>query len=150
MLDHGLRVGEVALLQVENLNLDCGELSFYRPKVDMTQTHRLSPDTFKAAEDYRKNDASDSGLLLKGSINGGELKGGMTNRAITMRVRTLGKRIGIEDLSAHDCRHYWVTRAARGGTPIDRLMDAGGWASPTMPLRYIKASQIANEGVRLE
>jgi len=30
------------------------------------------------------------------------------------------------------------------------LKDAGGWNSPAMPLRYIEAAKIANEGVRLE
>jgi hypothetical protein len=39
--------------------------------------------------------------------------------------------------------------AARNGTPIDRLQEAGGWASPAMPLRYIEAAAIANEGVKL-
>jgi hypothetical protein len=27
-------------------------------------------------------------------------------------------------------------------------MQAGGWASPAMPARYIKAAEIANEGIR--
>jgi len=53
-------------------------------------------------------------------------------------------------LSAHDCRHTWATLATRSGTPLDRLQDAGGWASPTMPLRYIEVAKIANQGVRLE
>ena len=73
----------------------------------------------------------------------------MTSRAITARVRALGQAIGVEGLSAHDCRHYWATQAARSGTPIDRLQDAGGWASPAMPLRYVEAARIANEGVKL-
>ena len=38
---------------------------------------------------------------------------------------------------------------ARSGTPIDQRQDAGGWASPSMPLRYVEAARIANEGVRL-
>ena len=29
-------------------------------------------------------------------------------------------------------------------------MEAGGWASPAMPMRYVEAARIANEGVRLE
>ena len=36
---------------------------------------------------------------------------------------------GIEGLNAHDLRHTWATCAARNGTPIDRLQDAGGWNS---------------------
>jgi len=64
-------------------------------------------------------------------------------------VRTLGLAISVHGLSARDCRHHWATQAARNGTPIDRLQDAGGWASPAMPLRYVEAARIANEGVRL-
>jgi len=28
-------------------------------------------------------------------------------------------------------------------------MDAGGWASPIMPMRYIQRARVADEGVRL-
>jgi hypothetical protein len=52
----------------------------------------------------------------------------MTARALTARVRDLGAAVGLVGLSAHDLRHYWATRAARSGTPLDRLQDAGGWA----------------------
>ena len=47
---------------------------------------------------------------------------------------------------ARDSGHHWATQAARSGTPIDRLQDAGGWASVAMPLRYVEAARIANEG----
>jgi len=40
------------------------------------------------------------------------------------------------------------TLAARAGTPVDRLQDAGGWNSPVMALRYLEAAAIANTGVR--
>ena len=73
----------------------------------------------------------------------------MSDRAITDRVRALGEEIGIEGLSAHDCRHFWATQAARNGTPVNRLQDAGGWSSPAMPLRYVEAAKVANDGVRL-
>ena len=33
---------------------------------------------------------------------------------------------------------------------VDRLMNAGGWNSPAMPLRYIEASRIANDGIDLD
>jgi hypothetical protein len=53
-------------------------------------------------------------------------------------------------LSAYDCRHYLATQAARNGTAIGRLQNAGGWNSPAMPLRYVESTKIANEGVKLE
>ena len=45
----------------------------------------------------------------------------MTARALTARVHDLGAAVGLVGLSAHDLRHYWATRAARSGTPLDRL-----------------------------
>jgi integrase len=74
----------------------------------------------------------------------------MSARALTTaRVHDLGAAVGLVGLSAHDLRHYWATRAARNGTPLDRLRDAGGWASPAMPLRYVESKKIANQGVLL-
>jgi hypothetical protein len=67
-------------------------------------------------------------------------------RALAKRVELLGCHAGIEGLSAHDARHYWATYEARSKTLTNRLMDAGGWNSLATPLRYIAASQIANEG----
>jgi integrase len=151
LLDHGLRVGELAGLQVTDLALSAGELRFYRPKVDKIQTHKLTPDARRAAHAYiEAGDAPALGPLLRASQKGGALTGaGMTERAITERVRTLGAAVGLVGLSAHDLRHYWATRAARNGTPLDRLQDAGGWSSPAMPLRYVAAAKIANQGVNL-
>jgi integrase len=151
MLDLGLRVGEVAMLDVSNVSLDNHELTFYRPKVNRSQTHNLDVrDLLGAISVYMELDASLVGPLLRASRKDGVLlQAGMSERAITARVQTLGRSIGVEGLSAHDLRHTWATRAARN-TPLDRLMEAGGWSSPAMPLRYIEAARIANEGVRLE
>jgi integrase len=151
LLDHGLRVGELALLTVENFDLPAGELRFYRPKVNMVQTHRLTPDSLAAARAYLQQDAPTEGRIWRGSRKGNHgLTGqGMSARALTGRVTTLGAGLGIVELSAHDCRHYWATQAARNGTPLDRLQDAGGWSSLAMPARYIERAKIANQGVRL-
>jgi len=32
----------------------------------------------------------------------------MSDRAITGRVCFLGKKLGLDGLSAHDCRHFWA------------------------------------------
>jgi integrase len=55
LLDHGLRVGEVAALKVGNFDLKAGELRFYRPKVDKEQTHKLTADTLRAARAWFDN-----------------------------------------------------------------------------------------------
>lgn len=156
LADHGLRVGELAGLEVTAVNLEAGTLTFYRPKVDREQTHQLTPDARRALRAYF--DAGDAPalvdlpLLRSSTTTGGRqlTHAGMSERSITERVRYLGELVGVTGLSAHDLRHTWATMATRNGTPIDRLMDAGGWSSPSMPLRYIEAAKIANEGVMLE
>jgi integrase len=149
MLEHGLRVGEVAGLQVADFDLPNRRMTFYRSKVGKVQTHRLTDRTLRAALRYFEI-APKAGCLWRrgervGSIHLSEQ--GMSTRAMIKRVELLGRQIGIEHLSPHDLRHAWATRAARAGTAIRNLQEAGGWASPIMPLRYIEAEQIANDGV---
>lgn len=151
LLEHGLRVGELALLQVTDFDLKAGTFVFYRPKVDKVQTHRMTRDTHRAVALWLVEDAPAMGALLRGSRKGGKLTGaGMSERAITQRVTDLGAELGIADLSAHDCRHYWATRAATMGTDTFALRDAGGWNSLAMPSRYVESATVANERVKLD
>jgi integrase len=148
LLCHGLRVGEVARLQVTDFDLKAGEMRFLRPKVDKLQTHKLSADTLRALHAWvESGDAPPNGFGLRGSRKGGALTDtGMSERAITQRVRVLGEEVGLQGLSAHDCRHYWATYWARK-VDVLRLQEAGGWSSLAMPRRYVEDSEIANEGM---
>ncbi len=148
LLDHGLRCGEIAELPTVALNLTSGTLTFYRRKVDKTQTHELTRDTLIAASRYFAICQLGSYLLL-GSRKGGKLQGRMSERAITDRARVLCERIGLQGVSAHDGRHAWATFAVRGGTDLKTLQDAGGWNSIAMPSRYAASQKIANRGVVL-
>lgn len=153
LLDHGLRVGEVALLTVGAFNLSENVFRFFRPKVDKVQTHELTEDTRRALQAYiAAGDAPafNDAPILRGSRKGGTLQAaGMSERAITARVGRLGAAVGVQGLSAHDCRHSWATRAAWGETDAFALRDAGGWNSLAMPSRYVESAAIANRGVKL-
>jgi integrase len=139
LLDHGLRVGEIAILKRNQIALRARLLTFYRPKVDEPQVDRLTDDTLAAARAYLPTLPAKQESLFDLAII-----------SIQERVRVLGELAGIKGLSPHDCRHSWATRAARHGTPLERLKQAGGWSNIQTPLRYIKESAIANEGVILE
>lgn len=150
LLDHGLRVGELVGLEVTAFDVKAGSFTFYRPKVDKVQTHRMTTDTVRAIAAWLHTDAPAMGPLLRGSHKGGGLTGaGMVERSITERVRILGEAVGLTGLSAHDCRHYWASRAASQGTDPFALRDAGGWSSLAMPSRYVESATIANERVKL-
>lgn len=150
-LDHGLRLSEVAGLTVEALDLDAGMMTFYRPKVDKVQTHRLTADTLKAARRYlaMRPAGTGSGLWVASNRRGRLLARPMSARAISKRVGVLGLDVGAVGLSPHDCRHYWASTAAKAGTGVFSLRDAGGWSSVAMPARYVGAAEIANDGVIL-
>jgi integrase len=152
LLDHGLRVGEVAALTVSDFNIKERELRFYRPKVNKEQIHRLTDDTLAALTAYQANgDIPENGLILRRSMKNEQLGAvGMGERAITARVCFLGEKIGLYGLSAHDCRHFWATSAAKHGTDPFVLQEAGGWSSLAMPRRYVEDNDIANEGVKLD
>lgn len=93
LLDHGLRCGEIAALDISAIDVAAGTLTFYRSKVHKTQTHRLTPDTLRAALAYFKQHTS--GSLF-----------GMTTREINRRVGQLGKVVGIEKLSPMTVQRY--------------------------------------------
>ena len=151
LLDHGLRLGELAGLTVEALDLDQGLMTFYRPKVDKTQVHRLTAAASTAARHYlaTRPAGAPAGLWVASDRRGRLLPRPMSARAISKRVGLLGLDVGAPGLSPHDCRHYWATSAAGAGTGVFNLRDAGGWSSVAMPARYVEAAAIANEGVIL-
>jgi integrase len=150
LLDHGLRVSEIAILTRKAFDMKAGTFTFYRPKVNKTQTHTMTPDTRNAAREYLKHAPADGILWRKSSKGTGKLGAQLTEtsatRTLNKRVELLGRHAGIEGLSPHDARHYDATFEANAGTPINRIMDKFGWNSPTMALRYIEAAKIANEG----
>lgn len=153
LLDHGLRVGEVAQLKQQAIDLENGVIRFYRSKVGKEQVHRLSVDTLRVAKEYMRNIthySAESALLLRMERNGQLGKRGISTRGIAQRVSELGEKIGISGLSPHDCRHAWASRAAKAGTDPFRLQEAGGWSSLAMPRRYIESQQVANEGVKFK
>lgn len=150
LLDHGLRVGELAALRVEQFDLEAGTFTFWREKVGKGQTHKLTADTMRALILYGPY-MPKAGLVLRPSWKGGELMDvqGITRRGLSLRVRELGEAVGVDRLSAHDLRHTWATYAAQGGTDPFALRQAGGWNSITTVSRYVEGSAIANEGVKL-
>jgi integrase len=155
MLEHGLRVGEVAGLQVADFNISAGAMNFFRPKTKTRQTHKLTEKTLHAAREYFKI-APNEGVLWRASaekragkaVAGNLTKQSMTAGAIYKRIELLGRKIGVEGLSPHDLRHTFAERAK--SNPAKLLQTAGGWNSEAMPLRYQRSGEIANEGLVLE
>jgi integrase len=149
LLDLGLRASEVAALTVDDL-AEPGYLTVYRQKTDTTDRMELTADLLQALEAYQPYLRA-NGKLLRGSRKNGKLTNQvMSVRAIGGRVKILGRDIlGLWELSPHDLRHTWATRAAKGSNPFV-LRDAGGWTNMQTPGRYVERAKVVNEGVRLD
>ncbi len=152
-LDHGMRVSEVSILKVDDLDIQAKQMIFYRPKTGKTSRHNLRGRAWQCLIEYLNKDQSmPSGyLLMPSSKSGALIRGrGMTTRAICERVMQLGQAIGIENLSPHDCRHYGATRAGNDpNVSLAALMAWGGWDSPQSAARYINRGHADNDGVSL-
>lgn len=149
LLDLGLRASEVAALTVENFS-EPGYVTVYRQKTDTTDRMELPADLLAALADYARY-MRKSGPLLRGSRKNGKLTNQvMSVRAIGSRVKILGRDIlGVWELSPHDLRHTWATRAAKGSNPFV-LRDAGGWTNMQTPGRYVERAKVVNEGIQLD
>lgn len=148
-LDLGLRASEVAALTVEDL-AESGYVTVYRQKTDTVDRMELTADLLAALAAYERF-IRQSGALLRGSRKNGKLTNQvMSVRAIGARIKILGRDIlGTWELSPHDLRHTWATRAAKESNPFV-LRDAGGWTNMQTPSRYVKRSKVVNEGIRLD
>jgi integrase len=128
-----------------------GYVTVYRQKTDTTDRMELTADTCWLPWPTTSVTCRQSGPLLRGSRKNGELTDQvMSVRAIGARVKILGRDIlGVWELSPHDLRHTWATRAAKGSNPFV-LRDAGGWTNMQTPGRYVARAKVVNEGIQLD
>jgi integrase len=67
-------------------------------------------------------------------------EGKPVTRANNHAWRKTLKRAGIADFRWHDLRHTWASWPVQNGTPLQVLMELGGWSSLEMVLRYAHLS----------
>ena len=171
LLDLGLRISDVIALTMENINMETRTISLTTKKTKTALNLYMTDDIYNAAANYFDyyTPAAATDPIWYGVTKGGgrivakwvdtEKKDadgnpikkweGFNKHSAQMRVTALGAALGIEKFSAHDCRHYWVTAADRGGSSLLAITEAGGWTSPTMPMRYVNKSKVSNENIHL-
>lgn len=153
LIDLGLRCGEVALLTVGQLDLKERRMhNVRRPKTRLVQELQISKDLRAMIQRCEKaGELLPVGALVRGCTRpyktkpGVLLSTGLSERAINQRVQALGQQIGIDNLSPHDCRHYFATRAVKGcGGDLFAVQEAGGWKGLEMVRRYADRATVAN------
>ena len=124
----GLRRGELAALQTDDVNLSGGYIVVRRSKTGKPRVVPLAPSATRSLRMLMRN--STSGSLL-----------GMTSNAIRLLL------IRLDAPSAHAWRRGWAVRALRVGVSEASLRVAAGWSSGAMVGRYTKtlSSELAIE-----
>jgi integrase len=145
LVEHALRCSEVALLNIDSIDLRLGTIRIYRPKTDRTDIQKLHKHTKLAAQAYLLQVGRERGPLFTGYD--GEKP--LSTRAINKRVAVLGGEIGIYHLSPHDLRHHWAFDALLNHTPLNVVQADGGWDTEYMPLRYAHQMGTAGGGATI-
>jgi integrase len=154
----GLRVSEMVILTREDINLEKGAIKIYAPKTDTIRLMQIKFDRLRAVlMTYLTMDAPADGPILKASeyIPGPKASDNLTNRPMTRFdvfrvVKTMGKAIGISNLSPHDLRHTGATWIAETTRNIMILREWGGWRSFEVAGGYVISNKYANEDVNME
>jgi integrase len=153
---YALRVSEMCLLRLDSLDA-AGILTFDRIKNHLYDQHiRLTGATFQmmrvVIEDRRNETTLGEEAPLFASFKpnaAGAQERPALRQVLSARVCLLAKRhLGIEHVSLHDGRHRYATVAlADPRNTLAAVMDAAGWKTPAMPMRYRQRAAIANDQV---
>ena len=151
LLDLGLRISDVIGLTMNNIDMETRTISLKTKKTGTALNLSMTDDVYNSAAAYfaEYTPAAVDAPIWYGVNKHGQVQGTFSKHSAQMRVTQLGAALGIDRFSAHDCRHYWVTAADRGGSSLLAITEAGGWSTPTMPARYVNKGKISNAGIKL-
>jgi len=135
LLDSGLRVGELAKLSIEDVDLSRGTL-LINGKGSKQRLVPIGLRTRKALNRY---------LLLRRSIEGGQWlwvnqRGQkLTTWGIQEMVSKLGNKLGITGLHPHLLRHTYAITFLRNGANVFELQASLGHSTLEMSRKYCQA-----------
>lgn len=151
MLETGTRAGEVADMQIPDVDLVRSTAIVRRGKGGKGRTVPFGPQTAQAIDRYirarrahRLKDSNDLWLGDRGKR--------FTYDAMHKSLRMRADRAGIERFHPHLLRHTAAHRWLAAGGSEGGLMAVAGWTRPDMLLRYTKAqaeARAAEEAKRL-
>jgi site-specific recombinase XerD len=132
----GLRVSELARLDIENVNLNTGEFSV-RGKGDKIRLVFLSSSATKALKEYLERRKDVSPALFIGLSRNSKEATRLTARSVERMVKKYAVRAGIvKKTTPHTLRHSFATDLLRNGADIRSVQAMLGHSSITTTQIY--------------
>lgn len=133
-IDTGVRLGEMAGLTVDDLDLDATHTAFVRGKGDRGRAVPLGDRTEEALRRYlrarRSHAHNGSHALWLGA------KGPLTSSGLAQLLKRRCAQAGIGPLHPHQLRHTFAHQWLRSGGAEGDLQLIAGWRSESMVRRY--------------
>lgn len=150
LCEHGLRVSELCVARLSDVDLDANTLTVHRIKTKSTGVHELTVNAgvilrqwLAILPQHATDTRLDSPLIRRITKAGTILNRPISVRGVADRVNWLGAKVGKPNLSPHDLRHYAATQMAKLGYGLKELMDWFGWTSAVTASRYIDSATVA-------
>ena len=142
MLESGARAGEVAVMELDDVDLIAGVATIRRGKGGKGRTVPLGPQTALAIDRYlrlrRGHRLADTARLWVGDRGKGFSYDAL-HKTLAMRAAAAG----VAGFHPHRLRHTAAHRWLAAGGSEGGLMAVAGWTRPDMLMRYTKAQASA-------
>ena len=117
----GLRAGEVANLQLDDINWRSGVIVIVRAKGNRTEALPLPADVGEALADYISRWRPANAVGRTAFVRVQAPHGALTRGAVTQIVAHAAERCGFESFYAHRLRHTAATRMLRNGASLSEV-----------------------------
>lgn len=138
----GVRVGEAAAMNINDVNFTAGTVTFRGEKSDRIRTVVLDARAKQHLLAYlgSRTDCNPALFVTDKKYNG--LPKRMSKESIENLTKAIGNKAGLDKtLTVHVFRRTFATRMTDKGCPLETLQELMGHRSPETTKRYIAKSQ---------
>ena len=137
LLSTGIRVGELVRLNIDDIDFSERECVIYG-KGDKERKAYFDAKTKIHLLNYIES-RTDNNIALFVSLNKPHSR--LTESGVELRLREMGKKLGVEKVYPHKFRRTMATRAIEKGMPIEQVQKILGHEQIDTTLRYAMVNQ---------